>query len=120
MVITTNDITIDKITTNGTLPRRSICLKLGYLKLDTINSPATAVNNAVKHAEATKISVDFTINNNILEVSISDNGKGFDKEIIEAGNGLASMKKRAQEIDADFSIKSLKQGTNVTLKFILD
>jgi signal transduction histidine kinase/Flp pilus assembly protein TadD len=79
-----------------------------------------AVNNAVKHAEATKISVDFTINNNILEVSISDNGKGFDKEIIEAGNGLASMKKRAQEIDADFSIKSLKQGTNVTLKFILD
>ena len=48
MVITTNDITIDKITTNGTLPRRSICLKLGYLKLDTINSPATAVNNAVK------------------------------------------------------------------------
>jgi hypothetical protein len=47
-VITTKDITTDRITTNGTLPRRSICLKLGYLKLDTISRPASAVNSAVK------------------------------------------------------------------------
>ena len=49
MVITTNDITIDKITTKGTLPRKSIDLKLGYLKLDTIKRPAQAVHSAVIH-----------------------------------------------------------------------
>ena len=78
-----------------------------------------AVNNAVKHANATKISVDFTLIKNTLEVSITDNGKGFDKESVEAGNGLNSMKKRAQEIEADFSIEPLEQGTKVRLEFQL-
>ena len=79
-----------------------------------------AVNNAVKHAEATKIIVNFELIKNTLEVSISDNGKGFDKETIEAGNGLASMKKRAQEINANLSIEPLEQGTKVCLKFNLE
>ena len=79
-----------------------------------------AVNNAVKHANATKIVVDFKIIKNSLEVSICDNGKGFEKETIETGNGLSSMKKRAQEIDADFSIETLQQGTKVSLTFQLD
>lgn len=79
-----------------------------------------AVNNAVKHAEATRIIVNFELIKNSLEVSISDNGKGFDKETIEAGNGLASMKKRAQEIDADFSIETLQEGTKISLKFELE
>ena len=79
-----------------------------------------AVNNAVKHANATKIAVDFLLIKNTLEVSIADNGKGFDKELIEAGNGLNSMKKRAQEINADFSIEPLDQGTKVRLKFNLE
>ncbi|WP_162523913.1 tetratricopeptide repeat-containing sensor histidine kinase [Flavobacterium sp. LMO9] len=78
-----------------------------------------AVNNAVKHANATKIAVDFILVKNTLEVSIIDNGKGFDKESTEAGNGLNSMKKRAQEINADFSIEPLDQGTKVRLKFKL-
>ncbi len=78
-----------------------------------------AVNNAVKHANATKIVVDFKLFENSLEVSISDNGKGFDTQIIEAGNGLTSMKKRAQNIDADFSILNLEQGIKVCLKFNL-
>ena len=77
------------------------------------------VNHAVKHANATKISVDFTLSKNTLEVSITDNGKGFDKESVEAGNGLNSMKKRAQEIEADFSIEPLEQGTKVRLEFQL-
>ena len=79
-----------------------------------------AVNNAVKHANATKIVVDFKIIKNSLEVSICDNGKGFEKETIETGNGLSSMKKRAQEIDADFSIETLQQGTKVSLTFELE
>ena len=48
IVITTNPITADKITTKGTLPRISSSLKLGYLKLDTINKPAMAVITAPK------------------------------------------------------------------------
>ena len=63
IVITTNDITIDKITTKGTLPRISIDLKLGYLKLETINRPAQAVNRAVKldsHIDGSRDCADQT------------------------------------------------------------
>lgn len=76
-----------------------------------------ALNNAVKHAKPTKIAIDFILIDDRLEVSISDNGIGFNKESVEAGNGFASMKKRAQEIDADFSILPLEQGTKISLKF---
>ena len=63
MVITTNDITMDKITTKGTLPRRSINLKLGYLKLDTIKRPAEIVKNAAildSHIDGSKDCADHT------------------------------------------------------------
>uniref|UniRef100_UPI004049B71B ATP-binding protein n=1 Tax=Flavobacterium sp. TaxID=239 RepID=UPI004049B71B len=79
-----------------------------------------AVNNAVKHAEATKIIVDFEIIEKYITISIMDNGKGFDLKNSEAGNGMASMKKRAAEIAADLSIEHLKQGTKVSLKFELE
>ena len=75
-----------------------------------------AVNNAVKHAEATKIIVNFELIKNTLEVSIFDNGKGFDKETIESGNGLVSMKKRASEINATLSIEPKITGTKITLR----
>ena len=75
-----------------------------------------AVNNAVKHAEATKIIVNFELIKNTLEVSIIDNGKGFDKETIESGNGLVSMKKRASEINATLSIEPKITGTKITLR----
>ncbi|MCP4052636.1 MAG: two-component sensor histidine kinase, partial [Mesoflavibacter sp.] len=76
-----------------------------------------AINNAVKHAKATKIVVNFEIVNNDLKISIIDNGVGFDQSTIEAGNGLSSMKKRANEIDANFEMKSSNQGTEITIKF---
>jgi signal transduction histidine kinase/tetratricopeptide (TPR) repeat protein len=76
-----------------------------------------AVNNAVKHAMANKIEVNFEHLDHSIVVSISDNGVGFNKEKIEQGNGLSSMQMRAKEINADFSIEPLEKGTKVSLKF---
>ena len=46
IVITTKPITTERMTIKGTLPRKSTSLKLGYLKLETINRPETAVISA--------------------------------------------------------------------------
>ncbi len=79
-----------------------------------------AVNNAIKHAEATQISVDFEITDKLVTVSIADNGKGFDPKTKEAGNGLNSIKKRAQAIPAELFITQLNPGTKVSVSFEIE
>lgn len=99
-------------------PKDTDNVKLNSLQgIDVYRIIQEAINNAVKHAKATKIVVNFEIVNNDLKISIIDNGIGFDQSTIEAGNGLSSMKKRANEIDADFDMKSSSQGTEITIKF---
>ena len=68
-----------------------------------------AINNAVKYSEAGLIELTAKEKGNLLEVSIADNGKGFDAESVKRGNGLDNMQKRANELEADFSIQA-KQG----------
>lgn len=57
-----------------------------------------AINNALKHAQASKISVDILEDHQNLLVSIKDNGPGFDAATTDFGNGLNSMELRAKEL----------------------
>lgn len=75
------------------------------------------VNNAVKHAKASKITVDFKNENNQVIIAISDNGIGFDIATIEKGNGLNSIQKRANTIDAALDLISSEKGTTIRLHF---
>jgi two-component system, NarL family, sensor histidine kinase UhpB len=76
-----------------------------------------AINNAVKYSEAGLLGLTVKENSNLLEVIISDNGKGFDVESVKRGNGLDNMQKRADELGADFNIQSKHcEGCVVSLK----
>lgn len=75
-----------------------------------------AVNNAIKYGEASCIYVLIENKNNKIVFSIKDDGKGFDINDIEEGNGLNNMKKRASDIDADIVFNSEKgKGTSIIL-----
>jgi signal transduction histidine kinase len=74
-----------------------------------------ATNNAIKHAEASKINVEVQSEGNTINISIKDNGKGFDNETVEKGNGLQSIQKRAQDLKADLNIINLYPGTEIKL-----
>ncbi len=75
-----------------------------------------SVNNAIKYAEATEISVQVQPNENGIIIEISDNGKGFDLDTIDLGNGIVNMQKRIEEIGGVFNIQSkLAQGTHITI-----
>ncbi len=69
-----------------------------------------AISNIIKHAEATKVSIELGEVNNQLYCKIQDNGKGFD--IVEMdhkkdrGLGLSNMKKRAALIGGKLEINS--------------
>lgn len=73
-----------------------------------------AVNNAVKHASPTSISVIINDETDKLSIKIQDNGKGFDTDQTTDGNGLYSMQKRAYDIGGELSVTCLN-GTIITL-----
>gem|GEM_PF-4185949 len=77
-----------------------------------------AVHNAVKYAQCSKVEIDFIQTDHQLNLIIKDNGKGFDIQNANDGNGLTNMKRRAEEIKADFEICSaLNKGTYIQLTF---
>lgn len=76
------------------------------------------VNNALKYADASEIKVNFNQIDDNYEISISDNGKGFDISSAEMGNGLANIKKRARELNGNAQIESVKGvGTKIIVSF---
>lgn len=75
-----------------------------------------AVNNAIKYADATEVSVQVKPNEKGIIIEISDNGKGFDIDTIDLGNGIVNMQKRIEEIGGVFKIQSeLNKGTQITI-----
>ena len=70
----------------------------------------------MKYAEATEIFVDVKKEDNQILIVVQDNGKGFDLGTVDFGNGLHNMKKRMEEIEANYSIKSEpSKGTQISI-----
>ncbi|MCG6187019.1 sensor histidine kinase [Maribellus maritimus] len=66
------------------------------------------VNNALKHAEPSRIQIKTRFLNSSLAVSISDDGKGFDlNEKLETGLGLKNLESRSGTIGAKFKMRSI-------------
>lgn len=77
-----------------------------------------AVNNAAKHSDAKKISIQIFNRDHHVEMIIKDDGKGFDTSQTFNGNGMSTLKKRMDELSGYFKIHSqINEGTMVSLKF---
>lgn len=77
-----------------------------------------AINNAVKYSGASKLTLNVMQTNNVLDIYIVDNGKGFDKAEIKLGNGLKNIHSRAKEILAKLVLESKAgEGTQIKLRF---
>lgn len=77
-----------------------------------------AIQNIIKHAEASQADIIFKINQQQFEISVIDNGKGIAPEVDDdvSHYGLENMAFRAKEIGADFLIKKNQpQGTLVRI-----
>ncbi len=58
------------------------------------------ITNSVKHASASKISIRLSRKNRWLYLSLQDNGTGMPETNASDGKGLASIKRRAEEMQA--------------------
>ncbi len=76
-----------------------------------------SVNNIVRHADCTRVEIQFAVEKAGLVLCVRDDGKGFDAAQPEAGNGLASMRQRAASLNGSLEITvNGDQGTRVTLR----
>jgi len=73
-----------------------------------------AVNNLVRHSRCSFASFSFESHSGIALLKIRDNGRGFDVEEADWGQGLASMRRRAAKIGAELTVNS-KPGAGTTL-----
>jgi len=76
-----------------------------------------AINNAIKHAHCSLISVAFVQTYKQLEITVADNGCGFNPSKRGLRNGVTNMERRAKQIGMEFLIASEKnKGTYLVLK----
>lgn len=80
-----------------------------------------AMQNTVKHAQATTINLTLTAENGKLILTVTDNGHGFDPQGSFPGHlGLKSMQERAARLGAVYSISSrVGEGTAIRLEYPL-
>ena len=74
-----------------------------------------AVNNLVRHSRCSKAEVALAIDHKTLVLEVSDDGGGFDPERPRAGEGLASMRRRAGKIAGAVEFIS-KPGAGATVR----
>jgi signal transduction histidine kinase len=94
---------LPKLIVNGTI-RRNVFLMI-----------KEALQNVVKHANATEVKISLNKEPEGFSLTIHDNGSGIDfNNIRQFSNGLRNMKKRMMDIEIDFSIEN-NEGTLIRL-----
>ena len=68
-----------------------------------------AINNVIKHAKATKVSIQIYGDTHRVSVMVKDNGRGLGNHIVE-NIGMSSMRSRARCIGANCSVTSPDDG----------
>ena len=79
-----------------------------------------ALNNIVRHAQATCVEIKCQCTQTSIEIRIRDNGHGFDPSATSsAGNGLTNMQKRMEDIGGQFQLDSGQAGTTLMFRLSL-
>jgi PAS domain S-box-containing protein len=82
-----------------------------------------ALNNSLKHAAATKMTVSLNATDGTVELQVVDNGKGFDVQSVSetGGMGLTNLRDRAQKLQAQLEITSVpEKGTSIKIAVSLN
>jgi signal transduction histidine kinase len=88
---------------------------IGEIRRNVFLVVKEALNNILKHAKATEVSITLTRVEDGLTLYIQDNGIGINMDALrQFGNGLKNMKKRMNDIDIELRIEN-NNGTLITI-----
>jgi signal transduction histidine kinase len=77
-----------------------------------------ALHNVQKHSGSTEARVELEVTSGLIQLRVSDKGKGFNPALIACGEGigLASMAERVRSLGGQFSVQSSpEEGTSVVV-----
>ena len=76
-----------------------------------------SLNNIVRHSGCSNVQIQFSLNKRVLDLVVTDDGKGFPASTNAEGNGLINMRKRAKNAGGTLEIKSISgDGTTIHLR----
>jgi len=88
----------------------------GDTKINLYRILQECLQNIVKHAEATKVELDFEYGEGMLKIHINDNGQGFDVRKAKKGIGQKNIKSRVQKLNGTWNVESAPgQGTAISV-----
>jgi len=75
-----------------------------------------SLQNIYKHAVANSVKISFKLKNDVICLSISDDGKGFDVNKSRKGIGLKNINSRINELEGKINFDSkVNKGTTITI-----
>lgn len=90
------------------------------LKINLYRIVQEQFNNIIKYAEATRVTVKIKQVNNLLTLSVRDNGNGFDQQKKGKGIGFTNILHRAEAYNGKLVIESdLNNGCRIKIHFDL-
>lgn len=78
-----------------------------------------AINNAIKHANATMLSISITEFEDRISLFVKDNGTGFDLTKVTYGNGIRNMRERVHVEKGTFEMESNDSGCVIDVEIPL-
>ena len=74
------------------------------------------VTNSIKHSDGSEIDVQLSYLKSILQLTVEDNGKGFDPKAIKSdGIGMQNIQSRVDYLNATMDFLSNDKGTSYTI-----
>ena len=89
-----------------------------YLEVMVFRAVQELLGNASRHSQATLIKVQVDLGNDLIRVSVEDNGKGFSPETLKDSSnlGLKLIRERAEMLGGNFEIDS-EAGSGARISF---
>ena len=84
-------------------------------KLTVYRVLSELLNNTLKHANATAVSIALQLSPNALTLHYTDNGNGLPANTTSSGLGLQSVEARARALNGSFTLQQPLQGFAATL-----
>jgi len=76
------------------------------------------INNVAKYSGARHVHIELIAHHAMLRLVLKDDGVGFDPANHTPGNGLSTMRRRAESLGGSFNMQSSPgEGTSVTVEF---
>jgi two-component system sensor histidine kinase NreB len=76
------------------------------LKLNIYRVVQELVNNIMKHAEASSVKLEVSSSGRLINISMGDNGKGFDTNSKRSGIGISNLRNRIEAFNGRIEIES--------------